>query len=520
MSAFLEALSTHAFLQHALAAGVLASVACGIVGSYVVVKRIGYLAGGIAHTVLGGMGIAYFLGKSPIGGALGAALLAAAIIGWVSLRLRQHEDTIIGALWAVGMALGLVFISRTPGYNADLMSYLFGSILMVPREDLLLMAALDGVIVVLVLLFRKPFLAVCFDEEFARLRGVPVDVFYLVLLCMVALTVVILIQVVGLVLVIALLTLPAAIAGQYARSLAVMMLVATLLGIVFTGAGLALSYEPDLPAGATIVLLAGTVYLLLVAGRGLYLYFSGRRARGIPATEAHKGIIVRSPGSLIAVAPGPREPYRRRIAQAWHPLSRFSIIECRSARRSGGEELLQVVDEGLHAIGFVADEDRVAGAVEYINDVAVGHLIVSARVRSSQAVAHAVAPGQLLQLLCVAAQAHELGAEQAGVLLQCLRGVAFGVDGDEQYPHPVRVCTEGLDRPGQRCECGRAFIRAVGVAEVQQGHLAAEVLRAHGSAVALCQRELQRRQKAVGTGQLPGLLAVAAAGDQSAPAAP
>ena len=177
MSAFLEALSTHAFLQHALAAGVLASVACGIVGSYVVVKRIGYLAGGIAHTVLGGMGIAYFLGKSPIGGALVAALLAAAIIGWVSLRLRQHEDTIIGALWAVGMALGLVFISRTPGYNADLMSYLFGSILMVPREDLLLMAALDGVIVVLVLLFRKPFLAVCFDEEFARLRGVPVDVF-------------------------------------------------------------------------------------------------------------------------------------------------------------------------------------------------------------------------------------------------------------------------------------------------------------------------------------------------------
>lgn len=271
MSAFLDALFSHAFLQHALAAGVLASIACGIVGSYVVVKRIGYLAGGVAHTVLGGMGIAYFLGKSPIGGALIAALLAALIIGWVSLRFRQHEDTIIGALWAVGMAIGILFISRTPGYNVDLMSYLFGNILMVPREDLLLMAGLDGVIIALVWLFRKQFLAVCFDEEFARLRGVPVDVFYLGLLLMVALTVVILIQVVGLVLVIALLTLPAAIASQYARSLATMMLTATLLGVIFTSAGLALSYEPDLPAGATIILLAGVAYLLSALGRGIWL---------------------------------------------------------------------------------------------------------------------------------------------------------------------------------------------------------------------------------------------------------
>lgn len=277
MSAFLAALATQSFLQHALAAGVLASIACGIVGSYVVVKRIGYLAGGVAHAVLGGMGVAYFLGKSPIGGALVAALLAAAIIAWVSLRLRQHEDTIIGALWAVGMAIGVLFISRTPGYNVDLMSYLFGNILMVPREDLLLMAGLDAVIVALVVLFRKQFLAVCFDEEFARLRGVPVGLFYLLLLWMVALTVVILIQVVGLILVLALLTLPAAIAGQYTRTLAAMMLLAALLGMAFTGAGLALSYEPDLPAGATIILLAGVAYLLSALGRGIWLHWRQRR---------------------------------------------------------------------------------------------------------------------------------------------------------------------------------------------------------------------------------------------------
>jgi zinc transport system permease protein len=284
MSAFLDALAGQSFLQHALVAGVLASIACGIVGSYVVVKRIGYLAGGVAHAVLGGMGIAYFLGKSPVGGALVAALLAALIIGWVSQRFRQHEDTIIGALWAVGMAIGVIFISRTPGYNVDLMSYLFGNILLVPREDLLLMAGLDGVITTLVLLFRKQFLAVCFDEEFARLRGVPVGVFYLLLLWMVALTVVILIQVVGLILVIALLTLPAAIASQYVRSLSAMMMVATLLGMAFTGAGLALSFEPDLPAGATIILLAGVVYLLSALGRGIRLYL--RRRRGAAGAEA------------------------------------------------------------------------------------------------------------------------------------------------------------------------------------------------------------------------------------------
>lgn len=284
---FLEALASQAFLQHALAAGVLAAIACGIVGSYVVVKRIGYLAGGVAHTVLGGMGIAYFLGRSPVGGALIAALLAATVIAWVSLRLRQHEDTIIGAVWAVGMAVGVLFISRTPGYNVDLMSYLFGNILMVPRADLMLMVELDGVIAVLALLFGKQFLAVCFDEEFARLRGVPVDVFYLLLLWMVALTVVILVQVVGLILVLALLTLPAAIAAQYVRTLTVMMGLAILLGITFTSAGLAVSFEPDLPAGATIVLLAGAAFLLSATVRWLYLRAIRRRIQSTPpATDA------------------------------------------------------------------------------------------------------------------------------------------------------------------------------------------------------------------------------------------
>lgn len=262
MNSFLEVVSSQSFMQNAIAGGILASIACGAIGSYVVVKKIGYLAGGIAHAVLGGMGIAYYLGRSPIEGALVSALVFAFILGWVSLRMQQQEDTIIGALWAGGMAVGILFISQTPGYNVDLMSFLFGNILMIAPEDLYWIAGLDLIILIIVFLFYKQFISVSFDEEFARLRGIPVERFYLLFLSLVALTVVILIQIVGLILVIALLTLPAAIAGLYVRSLSLMMILAALFGMIFTTGGLAISYQPDLPPGPTIILLAGTFYLL------------------------------------------------------------------------------------------------------------------------------------------------------------------------------------------------------------------------------------------------------------------
>ena len=262
MNSFLEVVSSQSFMQNAIVGGILASVACGAIGSYVVVKKIGYLAGGIAHAVLGGMGIAYYLGRSPIEGALVSAIVFAFILGWVSLRMQQQEDTIIGALWAGGMAVGILFISQTPGYNVDLMSFLFGNILMIASEDLYWIAGLDLIILVIVFLFYKQFISVSFDEEFARLRGIPVERFYLLFLSLVALTVVILIQIVGLILVIALLTLPAAIAGLYVRSLSLMMILAALFGMIFTTGGLAISYQPDLPPGPTIILLAGAFYLI------------------------------------------------------------------------------------------------------------------------------------------------------------------------------------------------------------------------------------------------------------------
>ena len=273
MSEFINAVRNHAFLQYALLTGLLASVACGVVGTYVVVRRITYIAGGISHCVLGGIGAALYLRNvhnwqfiTPLYGATAAALIAALIIGWVSLRAKQREDTVIGALWAVGMAVGVLFISLTPGYSQDVMSYLFGNILMVSPNDLKLIAGLDALILALVFLFYNEFLAVCFDEEFARLRGVKVELFYLALLCLTALTVVLLVTVVGIVLVIALLTLPVAIAGYFATRLWQMMILSVILSVGFTTAGLAVSYGPNLPSGATTIVLAGVAYLAVAAG--------------------------------------------------------------------------------------------------------------------------------------------------------------------------------------------------------------------------------------------------------------
>jgi zinc transport system permease protein len=204
-------------------------------------------------------------------GAVAAALVAALVIGWASLRARGREDTVIGALWAVGMATGILFLSQTPGY-IDLMSYLFGNILMVSQADLWLIAGLDALVVLVGVAFYKPLLAVCFDEEFARLRGIRVEVYFLLLLCLAALTVVLLVRVVGIVMVIALLTLPAAVAGHFSRRLWQMMGLAVVFCLVFTSAGLACSYAYDLPTGPTIIVLSGAVYLVVVIASRLWRF--------------------------------------------------------------------------------------------------------------------------------------------------------------------------------------------------------------------------------------------------------
>ena len=281
MGGFFHTLATESFMQRAVLIGVMASLACAVIGTYVVVKRVTYISGGISHALLGGIGIAYFLGANPLLGALAAALVSAAIIGMVSLHAGQHEDTTIGALWAVGMAVGVVFMYITPGYQQDLMSYLFGNILLVSPTDAWLLAALDAAILVIVILFYRQFQALCFDEEFTLIQGVRVDVFYLLLLGLTALTVVIMVQVVGIILVIALLTLPAATAGHYAGGLRQMMLLALVVGIICTLGGLAVSYPNNLPPGATIVLICGAIYLVSMTLSHLVLRILSAGARKV-----------------------------------------------------------------------------------------------------------------------------------------------------------------------------------------------------------------------------------------------
>jgi len=310
-------------LLGALAAGLLLSVACGVIGSYVVVRRISYIAGGIAHCVLGGIGAAIYcrgaLGWSwvdpvwgrqwltPMTGAVVAALLAAALIGVVSMRFRQREDTVISAMWAVGMSAGVLFMWATPGYQQKhLMGYLIGNILVVGGEHLVLIAILDVVVVAVSVLLYKQFLAVCFDEEFARTRGLRTDVYYMLLLCLAALTVVLLAAIVGIVMVIALLTLPAATAGQCTRRLWRMMVLAGVLCAAETTAGLAVSYEPRLSPGATIIILSAGVFLAALAVKALGRILRGTSRRPGRRTRRTAGGTAGSPRTTRPGASGDR----------------------------------------------------------------------------------------------------------------------------------------------------------------------------------------------------------------------
>jgi zinc transport system permease protein len=253
------------FMRHALAAGLLASVICGIMGTLVVVNRIVFLSGGIAHASYGGIGMAFYFGWSYLLGTLGFALAAAMLMAAVSLKAKHRADTIIGVIWAIGMALGIILIDLTPGYHVDLMSYLFGSILTVPKSDLYIMLAIGVGIAFLTLYYYEDLLALSYDEEFAQIRGVPVKGLYFGMIALLAVTIVMVIQVVGLILVIALLTIPPFIVERYATSLFQMMVGSILLGAVFTTSGLWLSYRFNITSGASIILVAGIAFLISIA---------------------------------------------------------------------------------------------------------------------------------------------------------------------------------------------------------------------------------------------------------------
>ncbi|CAB1085363.1 Zinc ABC transporter, permease protein ZnuB [Olavius algarvensis Delta 1 endosymbiont] len=250
------------FMQNALLAGLFASIICGVMGTLVVVNRIVFLSGGIAHAAFGGIGLAFFCGWHYMVGTIGFSLIAALVMAAITLKARHRADTIIGVIWAVGMAAGIILLDLTPGYNVDLMSYLFGSILTVPDSDLWMMIGVGGGIVAIVICFYNDYLALSYDEEFARIRGVRVKPLYFLMIIMLAVGIVMIIQVVGLILVIALLTIPPYIAEKYSKSLIRMMILSSLLSAVFTVSGLWLSYVLNLTSGATIILVAGFGFLL------------------------------------------------------------------------------------------------------------------------------------------------------------------------------------------------------------------------------------------------------------------
>jgi len=250
------------FMRNAVIAAVLVNIACGIVGTYVVIKKIVFVSGGISHAAFGGIGLGYLLGINPIVAAIPFSLLSAITIGLISKRSKLSEDAAIGIIWAVGMASGIIFINLTPGYAPDLFSYLFGNILTIPVSDLYIMLVMDFIIILIVALFFKEFNATSFDEEFSTVIGIPNRILYLVLLCMVALSVVVLIRIVGIILVIALLTIPSSICRQFTYNMKKLIISSIVTGIILTITGLWISYLLDLASGATIILLLALVFLL------------------------------------------------------------------------------------------------------------------------------------------------------------------------------------------------------------------------------------------------------------------
>lgn len=258
------------FFINALLLGLLSGIACGIVGSFVVVKKISAISGSIAHASFGGIGIAYFFSFNPLLGALLFAIVSAVTIGLVSYRNKKQEDASIGAIWAIGMAIGLIFIYLSPGYAADLMTYLFGNILLSGGQDLIYMLALNVIIIFSVVLLFRWLVAIIFDEEFALITNIKVLPLYLFLLILIALSVVLLIRSVGVILVIALLTLPALSAQMLSRRFINIIFISVLLAVFANLVGIFLSYYLNLPSGPTIVLLAALIYLAILSKKYIY----------------------------------------------------------------------------------------------------------------------------------------------------------------------------------------------------------------------------------------------------------
>ena len=268
----IQIMFSYDFMRNALYASLLVGVACGLIGMLVVLNRIVFLGGGIAHAAYGGIGLAYYFGQDPMLGAILFSILSALGMGLVHLRTKARSDTLIGVMWSIGMAIGIIFVSLTPGFKADLMSYLFGSLLAVSGADLRLMAVVVLLVIAFVVLLYRSLQAISFDETFSTVRNLPVAVLYLVMLVMIGLTVVVAMRVVGLIMVIAMLTIPPATANLFLKDMKGMMLLSIGLGWLFSTIGLIVSFALNLQAGSVIILVASLSYLLAAGVKKLVVH--------------------------------------------------------------------------------------------------------------------------------------------------------------------------------------------------------------------------------------------------------
>ena len=251
---FFSDLIHYGYLLNALTACVLSGIACGIVGTYVVCRRMVFLAGGITHASFGGLGIAFYAGANPIAGAMVFAVLSALGIEWAGSRGRIREDSAIGIIWSVGMAVGALFMSLRPGYTSgDLSAYLFGSIVTVTHGDVVALAILTAAIMAGALLWLRPEMYMAFDRVFARSRGIPTRVISYAMAALVAVTIVLSIRIMGIVLLISLLTMPVAIVNALSKSYRTIALCAPLVAVAGNVAGLVASYNFEVPPGAAII---------------------------------------------------------------------------------------------------------------------------------------------------------------------------------------------------------------------------------------------------------------------------
>lgn len=253
MFSLFDDILSYDFLVNALYACILSGITCGVVGSYIVARRMVFLSGGITHASFGGLGMALYAGVSPVVGALGFAALASVGIEYASRRGRMREDSVVGIIWSVGMALGALFMSLRPGYATDLTSYLFGNILLVTDDDILYLALLTLFVVVGAVAMLRRLMYVVFDEEYARSQGVATSAMCYIMAVVVAVTVVLSIKVMGIVLLLSLLTIPTVIANSFTKDYRRIAIASALIGVVGNISGFLLSYEYNLPTGSCII---------------------------------------------------------------------------------------------------------------------------------------------------------------------------------------------------------------------------------------------------------------------------